>query len=566
MAADENPAAGQSPAVPLSLRKWGIASQYTWVLEVVVLGLACVWVVGPSTLLEPDVALGPASRDLYDHLALLDLWSLQVDDWNYPNGGSLAPPDLFGMLFAAPWIGWLSRATAYNLAVVSQLWAASIAAWALGRRVGVGLVAGVAFGLSPFLVGQAMSGEAETLSAWPLPLWALLLTQDSRKAWAGAGVMGALAAVGSWYYGAFAAMVTAGWAGVRLLRDRDPGVLLAPGIFALTIAPWAWVYLDILHSPEQLFAGPDMRAYLDLYPQALASMSANPLVWMSQPSPKALHIDSLGAFTVALAAVGWWGWKTGPKTSSTRLFWLTMLALGLALSVGPRLHFDGVVVTEWTPYRLLADLPVFGRMRMPHRWTLVATLGLAVLAARGARHMPLAATVFIFIETVWFLAPPPTTTSVPPHAAIEHITGPVLDLPPRTLQHDARGRYLVWQRTHGQPTPYALLMQAWSPAIAQEPLFIAVAAEDSQFQLAGRTSEARQFRQEDFALAVLEWRENPDEDALAGAADRLTDLGFSQVLLHREMLSDYSDSSLMRLLTDHLGEPVVERPVAVWDL
>ena len=121
-----------------------------------------------------DAAVGAPTRDLFDHLALLDVWSLSVADWNYPEGGSLVPPDLFGMMLAAPWMG-LSRTAAYNIATLCQLWLACMAAWALGRRFGSGLVCGVAYGLSPFLIGQVMSGEAETLSAWPLPRMVLLL-------------------------------------------------------------------------------------------------------------------------------------------------------------------------------------------------------------------------------------------------------------------------------------------------------------------------------------------------------------------------------------------------------
>ena len=44
-----------------------------------------------------------------------------------------------------------------------------------------------AFGLSPYLVGQAVSGEAETLVAWPLALVALLLERGGRRAAIAAG-------------------------------------------------------------------------------------------------------------------------------------------------------------------------------------------------------------------------------------------------------------------------------------------------------------------------------------------------------------------------------------------
>ena len=44
--------------------------------------------------------LGRTTRDLFDHIALLDQWSISISEWNFPTGGRLVPPDIFGMLLA----------------------------------------------------------------------------------------------------------------------------------------------------------------------------------------------------------------------------------------------------------------------------------------------------------------------------------------------------------------------------------------------------------------------------------------------------------------------------------
>jgi hypothetical protein len=149
----------------------------------------------------------------------------------------------------------------------------------------------------------------------------------------------------------------------------------------------------------------------------------------------------------------------------------------------------------------------------------------------------------------------------------QELRGPVLDLPARTLGDDARGRYLVWQRSHGQATPYALLMQAWSDPLAAEPLVIAMSALDSRDPIALRPAEARQFRQEAFAKEVSAWRAEPGHDRLVGAAERLREMGLSHVVLHLELLDPVAGTKARALLETQLGAPQVETSEALlWDL
>ena len=544
-------------------------------LEVGTLFATCVAFVGLDRLVADAPAVGWPTRDLFDHVALLDRWALRADDWALPDGGALVPPDLGSMLFAAPVLALeLGRGTAHNVALLGSLFAACIAGWALGRRVGNGLVGGVAFGLSPYLLGQALSGEAETVAAWPLALMALLLEVGGVGAWVGAGVAAACAAVLSWYHGAFAGAVMASWillSGSLWGRQRDLRVLIAPAVASATVLGPALVYADVLAAPDQLFRGPDMATYLADHPRALAGMVADPAAWLGAGAGGANHVDALGLLTVALAGVGLVAAIRSEPAFALR--WGGVLGVGLLLSLGPSLHIGGADTGVPLPGRLLAELPFLGLMRLPHRWLLVATLALAVLAARGARGLPGWAGLFIVFEILWFVVPARPAVDLTPPPIHEWVSGAVLDLPPRTLgEADMRGRYLVWQREHDQPTPYALLMQPLGPTAQAEPLVIAVAALDTRDPLPERLVEAAQFRSEDFARAVrLVRARGVERVASEGAADRLREMGVEQVVLHLNMLDSGDERAIVALLVEALGEVDVEiedegSEALLWDL
>ena len=216
-------------------------------VELSLLFLGAVWMVGLERLRVGGEALGHPTRDLYDHIALLDGWSFHRTDWNFPSGGSIFPADPTGMLLSTPFQA-LGMGAAYSWSILLQLWLTAVAGWSLGRRWGSGLVAGAAFGLSPYLVGQAVSGEAETLVAWPLALVALLLERGGRRAAIAAGCVAALGAVSSWYHGVFLSTYMVLWLAAR---RRDVGPWRQDGwwaiaSFAVVVLGPAWVYLNIL--------------------------------------------------------------------------------------------------------------------------------------------------------------------------------------------------------------------------------------------------------------------------------------------------------------------------------
>jgi hypothetical protein len=521
--------------------------------------IALLVVFGPSAFLPEPLAYGRPTRDLFDHIALLDQWATRVDEWAFPTGGVLLPPDPFGMAWAAPALAaGASRALAWNLSLVLHMAAAAAAGAWLGRRAGHALVGALAFGLSPYLLGQLASGEAETLAVFPLALSLACLDRGGRVGQVGAGLCAALAALGAWYHGAFAGALLLLYGlreNLRPLPWRARAAAFLPaGVAVAAIALPAAVYAGILADPAQMFRGPAMADYLAHHPRALAALSSDPSRWFGAPGGGLGHTDHLGGVIVLLAIVGWRG-PGGVAHGLAR--WL--VPLGLVFALGPVLHLGGGSTGIPLPGRILAELPLVGLMRLPHRWHLVVALGLAVLAARGAARLPRLAPLLLLGEALLFFRPDPSGVDLRPPVAHAGVDGPVLDLPPRTLGgDDARGRALVWQRAHRQPVPYSLLMQGWSPALGAEPLLVAVAALDRRDPIADRQAEAAQFRQVDFARAVDRARRGglPLED-LRGAADRLRALGLRHVVLHRGAFDPADRAPVEAMLRNALGPPTI---------
>lgn len=512
---------------------------------------------GPSVILSQERFIGEETRDTFDHIALIDLWQTEMMLWNFPAGGSVLPPDFFGMLFAAPFLS-LGRGIAYDLSIVFQVWLNCVAGWFLGRKMGAAWVGAIAIGFSPYLLGQVNSGEMETLSVWPLVFSCLSLFEQK---WRRAGIWAALTAIGSWYYGAYAAILLHLIIGLELIRNQLKHLKPLAGIgwfFALIMGP-AMVYASFLGKEDQMFRGPTMKDYLEVQPRALAGFSSDPLAWISQPAADANHVDSLGWVFILFAGIGFWKF-----TRNERWFWGGMLGIGLLFSLGPRLHISQVAIWEWMPYDFLLFVPPLELMRLPHRWMVVAMIAMAALVSRGGKGLPVLAPLFLLGESLGFLIPTIASTEIKLPAVIEHFEGAVLQLPARTMQEDARGAYLVMQREHGQPIPYSLLMQGWSIAISEEPLVIAVTSLDSSDPIASRPVEARQFRQEDFAMAVASWHE---EGRVMGAGSRLKEKGFSQVCLHLDRLPKQDIQAIKELLEKSLGEPDIRTAEALlWNL
>ena len=519
--------------------------------------------VHPSGVFSPESYIGSETRDLFDHIALLDHWSWTSTDWNFPVGGRLIPPDLYSMLFALPW--WsLGSGVAHDMAIVTHLCCNALAGWYLGKTVGGSpWVGAVALLCAPYALGQINSGETETIGLWGLTMSLTLLIQHK---WRWSALWAIITAIGSWYYGAYAATIVGLYSLWKYTVDRtDTTPLTAPLTMGMGILIPAWLYNSMLQDPLQMFRGPTMTTYLQEHPRALAAFSSDPTLWLSEVPQDATHIDSVGwTFTL----LGLWGlWQLISHTSFRKQWGWVLLMLGaLSLSLGPRLYVSQSVLWEWMPYDLWMMVPPLENMRLPHRWMAVVTIVLSGWIARGGKNMPLLACFILWGESSWFM-PTIERTELPTPEIIEHFKGPVLQLPTRTMEWDARGRYLVMQRTHRQPIPYSLLMQGWSKPISEEPLVVGITALDGKDPISSRTVEARQFRQEDFALEVTAWggfsKDTPQEQTNT----RLKNLGIQQVCLHRDLIDTADREGMETLLVNTLGVPTIATPEAwLWTL
>lgn len=534
-------------------------------LSMVAFGFAlCIcFLLSPDIIFDPERVIGRDTRDLYDHLALLDQWSFGVNEWSYPTGGSLVPPDLFSMIFAAPFMG-MGRGVAFDIALWIQLWLCCLGGYFVGRRVGSGFVGGVAFGFSPFILGQLYTGETETMNGWTLAFLLSSYMHNPRSLWVGFWLT--LTCLGSWYYGMYACIC---WAAATIWKlfskGKDVRLLYPICLFILCIAVPVATYASILLEPDQLFRGPTMSDYLDGNPRALASFSVDLAVWFGFERVDVGHDDRLSLTILLLSGIGifsfirekYEGWKLA----------LLILIGTLTLSLGPILHWKSEPLFSWMPYRLLAELPIFSLMRLPHRWLVVSSLFLALFASRGGKGLAFLWCTLISFESLYINYQGRYSVGIEAPTIIDIYDGPVLEFPSRTLKGDLRGKYLLWQRDHGQATAYSLLMQGWSPILDKEPLFIAVTSVDRYDPISVRTVEAEQFRKGAFAQLVQDWQREPQWLTLRKSHYRLKEMGFTKVVLFRSAMHEQDALEAQRIIEAALGVPFVEEEgVVVWNL
>lgn len=577
------------------------------------------WLFVGGSLFSETAVLGLPTRDLFDHL-WLHQWLggalARGDSLTHlrllaaPDGGVLLHPDPTGFLLFQAFHLVLPAVGAFNAALLGQVWLAALAGWLLcaevlptsgaapgteteaGSRSGrvlAGWVGGLALAASPFVVGQALGGETETAAVWVfvLGLWGLeRAARTPTWRWGVlAGALGCATALAGWYYGAFWALYATAWA----IRVRRPvPVLAAAGTSLVGVAgPAAW-YASLLDRPDNLFQGPDLLSYVERFPGILAGMVADPAGWtglLPEIASGATRVQYLGLLPVCAVAVGMLRAIRRPVDR----WWVGVALAGILLALGPFLCVGGEPVLVGghrvpLPEALLAWVPVLGRMRLPHRWLLLWAVAGAVLVGRllvdvvagerraGAWAATLVALVLL-LDLQHFarvdggarvdVTPPAVLAAIP--EAPGDTGGTVLQLPPRLLGDDARGRYLAWQPVHDRPVPYALLMTGLAPSVRTEPLVVAFAALDSRDPLPDRPDDAAQLGLEAFAAAVASARTSPGPvgDRRAG----LRALGVDVVVMHGALLDSADRPAGLQLLQEALGPATHEVPPdAVWIL
>jgi len=376
----------------------------------------------------------------------------------FPVSGTIAFSDhrLGESLLATPlqWAG-LGAVTAHNVTLLATFPLCALAAhwlaFTVTRRHDAAVMAGLAFGFSPYRMARLEHLELLAAFGMPAALAALhVYVQTPRRAWL--LVFGAMVAVQAWctsYYALFFCVVLALWIPwFQRWRDRRAiaAMLVAWGAGLATVTPIAAGYWRIHHEYGLVRMLPEVR----VFSAGLNSfVTASPMMalwgWTAGQSQMERQLFP-GATVLLLALAGVWWHRRAPASRDrwTRLT-LTLVLISMACTVagmltggaallsvalatliagvvchpavrasyaqrspyafyaiaavifylcclGPTPTFAGRQVLHVAPYALLMRLPVFADdVRVPARFAMPAVLMLSMAAALAFDALPIAA-------------------------------------------------------------------------------------------------------------------------------------------------------------------------------
>ncbi|HLG51408.1 MAG TPA: hypothetical protein VKY56_07210, partial [Chloroflexota bacterium] len=385
---------------------------------------------------------------------------------------------------------------AYNLIVISSYVLCGLGMYLLAREMlpsGPSLVAGAVYAYSFYRVGEF--SHLQILSAQWIPLAILMLLRLWRHAtWKRSLILAALVviqALSSFYLGLFL-VATLGFVLLLLiLTDRRiPLRTLAPrlagaGIIALAVLlPFSWPYFRVEREfglsrtlDDAIGGSATPRSYLTVPPTSWLYGRVDLPILQHFPTDETLFP---GLVPALLALVGLLAGQQRRWTA----FFCALALFGVIMSFGPRFRL-------WTdrqpglplPYLLFYTfVPGFRSIRVVGRIGVIATLGLAGLAATGAAALlaraparwrgwvSLGLALLVGGET---LAIPVRMTPVETPAAIPPVyrwlaslpdTAPVLELPtiearwldrPSELERQGHEQYLSIYHWHPTPSGYS---------------------------------------------------------------------------------------------------------------
>jgi hypothetical protein len=464
-------------------------------LLLLVYGAAAISITWP-TCLNPGATVPGAERsDLWN--SLWSLWFFQhnllqgaspmsTDLLGFPDGGSLAVADPLNALAGVALVPILGLVGAYQALVLAQLVFSGWAAHRLAERLvpagaprGGAWIAGLGFMAAPVLISAVHNGTSEAIAGGWLPLSLLAALLAVRHGGSGrvaiAGLVLACALWSSWYLGlcALLGLVALWLVGEGSVPSRTRGLRLAGvlGLGVLGAAPLAVLQHTATTASDNLVGIKDL-AELALVRRMTGA--ADPLAFfmpgdfrspdfreLSRYGEDFIHCPYLGWLLMAGAVLALL--RPGSRRACA---WLPLAGLlGAVLALGPVLVHEGQAVLLAgdralpLPYLLLERIPGLSGLSLLFRLTMLPSLALALLAAkgfsglgrRGALWAGLAA-VLVFAE-LRLLSPvaglPVTsdaTMAAPIEALAEAPQGAVMNFPV------AGGRrYLYEQTAHRKP-------------------------------------------------------------------------------------------------------------------
>jgi hypothetical protein len=342
----------------------------------------------------------------------------QLPLWNATvlSGAPLAADPLAGLWYPPNWLAAiLPPAVAYNVLIYAHLLLASIGTWRLARRLGASnhgaIIAGLAFGASPKLVGHAGLGHMGLIFAVSWTPWVLLSMLAATKAHtastrkrirfamlAGCSTGLVFLADPRWYPPIL--LLSAAFVGWRIAHSQsqsgrfrkaqsDPaGSTETAGSTSDRIRPAARAALGRFSGSllVGIFGSLGTAAVLALPLAELLDLSTRIQLTAVESSAFSLPISRLPeVFASDLAT--WPEWQLYPgivilllavlgvaRRGPGRWFWMSLAVIGLLVSLGDATPVHGLL-------RLV--LPGFAQLRVPPRALFVTGFALSILAAFG---------------------------------------------------------------------------------------------------------------------------------------------------------------------------------------
>ncbi len=378
--------------------------------------------------------------------------SLLFHTLNLPNGLLAMPIHvLFGPIAAYNFIVLISSALSG--------YGSFLLAFELTGSRWASFLAGLIYAFSPFRSAHLL-GHMQVFSTEWIPFFILALFQTRRdKSILLPAIFLVLSSLCDWYQALYLGFFTAiylGWLAWKkaLTRKEALGVLAAWGIAGLMLSPLLLPMLWEISRYRYMFTPPEHASLLSADLLAFFIPSEFHPLWGKLAGKIAAHFTaSLSERTVSFGYVplilAFLAWKRKERIS----LWLVTGLSFVLLALGPYLHIMGKTIHLPLPYAFLRPIPIVAMARSVSRFSLMATLSLAVLAALGAKALgPRLSLLFIaLILLEYWPSPypfsPPDTPDFYRKLAQEPGQFAILNLP---MNWD-RPRYLLYQTVHCKP-------------------------------------------------------------------------------------------------------------------
>ncbi len=479
---------------------------------------------------------------------------------NAPEGGHLWFIDPVGAA-AGMWLVPIGGvAFAWNVVIVALIAAASVAGRQLALTLGAGprasWVGAVGVAASAHVISELHNGISEAVGvAWGVFALAALLRATASpgpvRGWVTTGLLGALTAVGTYYYAvglglaAVVVLADALWRGPR--RELLRGVVVAAIVAAVVTIPVILVIESTVADAAHSVIQRDVADWRDRF-WVLQHNAVDPLSLFVPGNFQSVDLSSLGESFRHSSYLGFFVLIPAIRSPRRRLLWAA--AVPVVFSLGPFLWVGG----DWVrlgghlvalPYRLLVDILPSGAIAHPQRLGFIGIAIVAAVGAAGVRERQAPWVLGGLLVELLLLSPAPWPVATTPALdfgyaeAVRAAVAETSDAPPRAVvdvpangEGMSTSRYLLFQTIHGQPIPYGPNVRA------------------DAFRLYGNGGLAGLVLGSGSAF-----RQAHIQDLRRG------DAGF--IALHRDLGETAEMESWLR---DKLGDPTEHGPVLLWDV